>query len=97
MELAGREKVEAAKKAHTPASSALDLWVSRIDSAVWNSVADIRLMYPTASWIAPNRAIFNIKGNSYRLITVLEIQGKTVEVRWFGTHAEYDKVDAATI
>ncbi|WP_342669358.1 MULTISPECIES: type II toxin-antitoxin system HigB family toxin [Chroococcidiopsis] len=47
--------------------------------------------------MANNRAIFNIKGNSYRLIVAVRYDIKIVFIRFIGTHAQYDKVDAKTI
>jgi mRNA interferase HigB len=53
--------------------------------------------YPSASILVDNRIVFNIKGNNYRLIVKINYSYKMVWIRFIGTHAEYDKIDATTI
>ena len=50
--------------------------------------------YPAASIVGTNRAVFRIKGNSYRLVVRINYQQRMVYVRFVGTHAEYDRVGA---
>jgi len=52
---------------------------------------------PSASFLAGNRVVFNIKGNKYRVVVAVKYDFFAVYVRFIGTHAEYDKIDAATI
>ena len=54
-------------------------------------------MYPSASFLADNRVVFNIKGNTYRLIARINYDYQMVWIRFIGTHAEYDKIDATKI
>ena len=58
---------------------------------------DVKKQYANASIVANNRVVFNIKGNDYRLIVAIAYRMKYVYVKFIGTHAEYDKVDAATV
>lgn len=53
--------------------------------------------YRNASFIANNRVVFNIKGNDYRLIVAVAYRVRIVYVKFIGTHAEYDQIDAVTI
>jgi mRNA interferase HigB len=53
--------------------------------------------YPKASILKGSRAVFNIKGNDYRLIVRIQYQASAIAVRFFGTHAEYDRIDAETV
>jgi RelE-like HigB toxin of type II HigAB toxin-antitoxin system len=55
------------------------------------------LVYPSASFLAGNRVVFNIKGNKYRVVVAVKYDFFAVYIRFIGTHAEYDKIDAATI
>jgi mRNA interferase HigB len=65
--------------------------------ANWQSPADVKAVHRNASIIANNRVIFNIKGNSYRLIVAIRYDIGIIFIRFIGTHAEYDKVDAEII
>ena len=47
--------------------------------------------------LGSDRVVFNIKGNDYRLITAVDYERKIVFIKWLGTHAAYDKVDARTV
>ncbi len=63
----------------------------------WNSPNDIKKIYRNVSIIPNNRAVFNIKGNTYRLIIAINYLYKIIFVRYIGTHEEYDKIDAEKI
>lgn len=58
---------------------------------------DIKARYPSASFLAGNRIVFNIQGNQYRVIVAVKYEFFAVYIRFIETHAEYDKIDAATI
>lgn len=80
-------------KVRTPgARGALDAWQNEIAAADWKSPQDIKNRYRSADFLANNRVIFNIKGNSYRLVVKVRYQNGLVVVEWVGTHAEYDKI-----
>ena len=76
---------------------ALKAWVTEVKLAKWNTPQDVKNRYGNASIIANNRVVFNLKGNDYRLIVAIAYRTKYVYVKFIGTHAEYDKVDAATV
>lgn len=59
--------------------------------------ADVKTAHRNASIIANNRVVFNIKGNTYRLIVAIRYDLGIIFIRFIGTHAEYDKVDAEKI
>jgi mRNA interferase HigB len=82
---------------HPDASVPLQTWFHDVERSTWESPVDIKKNYQNASFIANNRVVFNIKGNHYRLVTVAVYQYGVVYVRFVGTHAEYDQIDAATI
>ena len=58
---------------------------------------DIKKEYPSASFLADNRVVFNIKGNNYRLIVKLNYEYQILWIRFIGTPAEYDKINANNI
>lgn len=79
------------------AEGALKAWFFEAKSARWATPQEVKNQYANASIIANNRVVFNIKGNDYRLIVAIAYKMQYVYVKFIGTHAEYDKIDAATI
>lgn len=53
--------------------------------------------HPKASILKGGRVVFNIKGNDYRLIAVVQYAHGVLMIRFFGSHEDYDKVDAETV
>ncbi|CEE16527.1 toxin RelE [Xanthomonas phaseoli pv. phaseoli] len=84
-------------EANPPAEQPLKAWYDEAKAATWKSPQDIKNAYRNASFIANNRVVFNIKGNDYRLIVAVAYRVGIVYVKFIGTHAEYDQIDAATI
>jgi mRNA interferase HigB len=75
---------------HPDAAVNLDLWYRLTKAAGWNDFAELRQTFGTAS-IAGNLTVFNIKGNAYRLIVLIDYRSHKVFIRHFLTHADYDK------
>jgi mRNA interferase HigB len=82
---------------HPDVEEALKTWYYEASHADWQSPAQIKLAHRNASVIANNRVVFNIKGNSYRLIVSIRYDTGLIFIRFIGTHAAYDKVDAGTV
>jgi len=82
---------------HTDAEQALRAWYAEAKSAEWQGPAEVKARFPTASLLAENRVIFNIKGNQYRLVVILRYDLGIISIRFVGTHAEYDRIDAQTV
>ena len=82
---------------HPQAKSALEVWHSDARKAIWRCPDDIKKIYASASFLADNRVVFNINGNDYRLIVHIDYPRKIVRVKFVGTHAQYDKIDAKDI
>lgn len=79
------------------AEQALLSWYEEVEAAQWNSPNELKMHYRNASILSEKRVVFNIHGNSYRLIVDIEYRLKIVFVVWFGTHKAYDKIDARTV
>ncbi len=79
------------------AAESLKAWVYEVKFSIWNNANELKLKYSNASIISSKRVVFNIKGNNYRLIVDIEYKLKIVFIVWFGTHEEYDKIDAKTV
>jgi mRNA interferase HigB len=72
-------------------------WYEEAAAAQWNTPNELKAQFGNASVITNKRVVFNIHGNSYRLIVDIEYRLKIVFVVWVGTHKEYDKVNAKGI
>ena len=79
------------------AEGQLQAWYYEAKNADWKTPADIKQKYGNASLLADNRVVFNICGNKYRLIVKIAYRAGLVYVRFFGTHKEYDKINAEEI
>ncbi|WP_373522734.1 type II toxin-antitoxin system HigB family toxin [Aquiflexum sp.] len=79
------------------AEESLRAWIYEVRFSSWENSNELKAKYGNTSIISSKRVVFNIKGNDYRLIVDIENKLKIVFVVWFGTHAEYDKVDAKTV
>lgn len=82
---------------HADAEQPLKSWYKETTDTRWNDPNDIKQRYPSADILPGNRIVFNIKGNAYRLIVKIHYNTGIVFIRFVGTHAEYDKIDAETI
>jgi mRNA interferase HigB len=93
MRLAGVDIIEEAQKRHADAAKRLSAWKTEVMSktTVWKSFQDIRSRYPNTDKVG-DRYVFDIGGNRFRLIVTVNFAVGVVRVRWFGTHAEYDKI-----
>jgi len=82
---------------HADSKEPLEAWFHEVMVAKWVGPEDIKKRYPSADMVPGNRVVFNIKGNTYRLIVKIHYNTGIVFIRFIGTHAEYDNVDAITI
>ena len=80
-------------KAKTP----LLTWFSEFSKTNFVNFNELKKVYGTAGIVANNRVIFNIKGNDFRLVVMVNFKQLAAYVIWFGTHKEYDKIDTETI
>ena len=79
------------------AANSLKIWYDELSKANFDNFNDLKNTYGNASIVANNRVIFNIKGNSFRLVVSINFKKQALYVIWFGTHAEYDEIDVASI
>lgn len=74
-----------------------DAWRAIAEKAQWKTPEDVKRSHPKASILEGGRVVFNIKANDYRLIALVQYQNGIMMIRFFGTHEEYDQVDAETV
>lgn len=82
---------------HPNAKKPLQAWYADAKQSHWKSPNDIKKIYRNASIVANNRVVFNIKGNSYRLVAAINYDFEIVYIRFVGTHKEYDNIDVTTV
>jgi mRNA interferase HigB len=82
---------------HPDAKQAILSWCDEVKKVRWKQPADIKAHYASASILKSRRVVFNLKGNEYRLIVAVAYSVGFVYVKFIGTHAEYDAVDANTV
>ena len=75
----------------------LKAWVDEVKQAEWLQPSDIKEKYRSASILKNRRVVFNIKGNDYRLIVSVAYSFGAVYIKFIGTHAQYDAINAETI
>jgi mRNA interferase HigB len=90
MKIVGRARLAEFCDRHADARQWIEHWLSEVEAVRWGHSQDIRARYASASFLAGNVVIFNVKGNRYRLEVLVAYATGVVVVRWIGTHAEYD-------
>ena len=97
MHIISRRRLVKFWELHPDAEQPLRAWYAEAKQASWKSPAEIKVTHRNVSILPGNRVVFNVKGNTYRLVVIVEyLQGKMF-IRFVGTHAEYSRIDAATI
>jgi mRNA interferase HigB len=94
------EKYFAARAGHKGIKAAraqYDAWRAIVETSVWKTPEDVKKAHPKASILKSGRVVFNIKANDYRLIARVQYRDDVVMIHFFGSHAEYDQVDAETV
>jgi mRNA interferase HigB len=79
------------------AEESVKAWIYEVRFSTWRNANELKLKYGNASIISTKRVVFNIKGNDFRLLVDIEYKLKVVFIVWFGTHKEYDRIDAKTV
>lgn len=82
---------------HPDAEQPLKAWYDEVIKAQWKTPQDIKQRFASASFVANNRVVFNIKGNDHRLIVAVAYTLGTVYIKFVGTHQQYNKVNASTV
>jgi len=97
MKIWDKELLDKFIKKHLDVKTALQQWINIVEDAEWKSHNELKQDFPSADYVGNNRYVFNIRGNNYRLVTVVVFVRGMLKIRFVGTHAEYDKIDCKTI
>ena len=82
---------------HPDSEQYLKTWYDTAMNSDWKTPNDVKLTYANASILKDSRFVFNIKGNSYRLVAKFNYEKQWIFIRFIGTHLEYNKIDSSTI
>lgn len=82
---------------HPDAEQYLKTWFDTAMNSNWKSPNEVKSTYANASILKEGRIVFNIKRNTYRLVTKINFEKQWIFIRFIGTHDEYDRIDAKTI
>lgn len=77
---------------HADANEPLKEWYKAVSKAYWRNFADIRRTFNSVDYVGNDRYVFNIKGNNYRIVTIVLFINQKVYIRFVGTHEEYDRI-----
>ena len=97
MNIYNRSTINSFVKKHADCREQLMLWYNEVSARRWKSPKDLKKDFATASIIKNNRVVFNVKGNKYRMIVAMNYERQWAQIKFIGTHAEYDKIDANTV
>ena len=84
-------------RAHPETKIALERWLLRVKAARWTSTDDIQKAAPKCKALNGERVRFEVAGGNYRLVAEFDFRRQAAFVKFIGTHAEYDRVDALTV
>lgn len=82
---------------HPEAKTAIQDWIKKVKESKWQTLADIKQTFNSVDYVGHQRYVFNIKGNDYRLVVVIQFKPQFVYIRFIGTHAEYDRINYSII
>ncbi|HQS84531.1 MAG: addiction module toxin RelE [Alphaproteobacteria bacterium 16-39-46] len=96
MRIISTKCLQAFWRKHPQADQPLKSWFEEARHAKWKSPNDIRLLYRSDDFLKKNRVVFNIAGNKFRLVVQIRYDYGIIYMRFIGTHAEYNRIDAET-
>ena len=79
------------------AAAALQEWYHELVQSDFRSFNELKMVYGNASLVSDVRVVFNISGNNYRLVVRIVFTFRAIQIKWFGTHAEYDRLEVSGI
>lgn len=84
-------------KQYPQAAVALKEWYYELLKSGYRNFNELKMDYPNASLVGDDSVVFNIVGNKFRLIVRILFDFKTIQIKWFGNHSEYDRIDVMKV
>ena len=73
--------------------TSLESWYKTVKQAQWTCFADIKETFNSVDYVGNKRYVFNVKGNDYRIVAIIQFTIKTVLIHFVGTHQQYDQIE----
>ena len=97
MRIVAQSTLQAFWERHPETEAALRLWLGVARAASWRSMADLQVRWSKAKVLNSERARFEVAGGDYRMIVAVQFKAQIIWVKFLGTHAQYDRIDALTV
>lgn len=97
MRIVGLERMRHGTMRHPELKKPADLWIAHVLQSRWLTPHDVKQSFRHASILKNSRVVFNLGGNRFRVVTVVLYAHQTVEIRFVGTHTEYDRISAQEV
>lgn len=97
MRIVATKTINAYRACYPEADGPLKAWVAIMKGEHFEHFSALKSVFGSADFVPPDRVIFNIKGNKYRLITAIDFNRKTVFIKWFGWHKDYNKIKPSEV
>jgi len=85
------------KSEYADSESSLRSWYHDAKNSEWKNFNELKQQYKNASIVGEGRVVFNIRGNTYRLVVSIDFEFQVIFIRFVGTHQQYDSIDAKKI
>lgn len=92
MKITSKYVLDAFVARHADTQAPVNKWVRQIENNTFRNHNALKRVFPSADYVGNGRYVFNIKGNRYRLVVLVVFAGGKMQIRFCGTHAEYDKI-----
>ena len=92
-----RKTLQAYCKKYPKAANALMEWYYELEGTNFKNFQELKTVYGNASLVGDDRVVFNIMGNHYRLVVRMVFTYKAIQIKWFGTHTEYNDIDVMKV
>jgi mRNA interferase HigB len=97
MRVIATKTINAYRECYPEANGQLKAWVAFIKKHKFQHISELQAVLGSADFVKPDRVVFNIKGNHFRLITAIDFRRQAVFVKWFGRHKDYDKINPSEV
>lgn len=98
MRIISYKRIKEFSERHADTETYLNFWYHTVTAKEWKNLSELKQDFNSVDYVGNHRYVFNIKGNNYRLITIIAFNAQKVYIRYIGTNSEYDKIkDIKTI